>query len=143
MNDNAAARGEIEKVLTALQESWNRHDVPAYAAMWQEDADFVNVLGMYLKGRAALQAELEFLHADFFRDSQVRLTRRQIRFLAPHIALVHVWWEMTGARGLPIRNPDGSRSGVFTHLMVSTPEGWRFAATQNTENAPMPGAPPR
>ncbi|MGA2182376.1 MAG: hypothetical protein ABSH47_05045 [Bryobacteraceae bacterium] len=83
------------------------------------------------------------MHADFFRDSQVRVVRNQIRFLAPHIALVHGRWETTGARGIPTRSPDGSRSGVFTHLMVSTPEGWRFAAAQNTETVPMQGAPAR
>jgi uncharacterized protein (TIGR02246 family) len=48
---------KIEAVLAALRESWNRHDMSAFASLFSENADFVNVLGMHLRGRPALEAQ--------------------------------------------------------------------------------------
>ena len=39
------AKAQIANVVAALADSWNRHDMVAYAAQFTEDADFVNVIG--------------------------------------------------------------------------------------------------
>ena len=69
MNDKTAVR-EIEAVFARQVELWNRHDVREYVALWAEDSDFVNVLGMHRHGRQELLAELEYLHAGRFRNTQ-------------------------------------------------------------------------
>jgi hypothetical protein len=51
------AKPKIEAVLSALQQSWNRHDVAAFAAQFTENADFVNVVGMHVRGRPAIEAQ--------------------------------------------------------------------------------------
>ena len=50
------ARSQIANVVDGLTESWNRHDMEAYAAQFAEDADFVNVIGMHWRGRAEIEA---------------------------------------------------------------------------------------
>ena len=47
-----SARG----VSDGFVDAWNRHDVAAFAALYAENADFVNVLGVWLRGSASLEA---------------------------------------------------------------------------------------
>lgn len=130
---------EIEAVFKTMAEHWNRHDTKAYAALWKEDSDFVNVVGMHRGNRRELLAELDYLHADRFKNSQIRLERHKIRMLNPDIAIAHLWWEMSGDPGVPGHPTQGGmRRGIFTHVLERTPEGWRFVASQNTDVLPIP-----
>ncbi|MBZ4418968.1 DUF4440 domain-containing protein [Myxococcus sp. RHSTA-1-4] len=52
---------DLRALMTDLDLRWKQRDVPAYLAHFAEDADFVNRAGTWLKGRAALQAQLQWL----------------------------------------------------------------------------------
>lgn len=137
--NNKTAIQEIEAVFARLAELWNQHDVREYVALWAEDSDFVNVLGMHRHGRQELLAELEYLHAGRFRNTQIRIERHTVKLLTGELALVHLWWEMNGDPGMPGHpTENGRRRGIFTHVMRLTPEGWRFVASQNTDVLPIP-----
>jgi hypothetical protein len=45
----------IRQTVMRLQEAWNRHDMKAFANLFAEDADFVNVAGAWWKGRAEIE----------------------------------------------------------------------------------------
>jgi uncharacterized protein (TIGR02246 family) len=136
-NNNQAAR-DIETVFQTMADLWNRHDTRAYTSLWKEDADFVNVLGMHRGSRKEMQAELDYLHAGRFKDTQIRLEHHKIRFLSPDCAVAHLWWEMSGDPGMPgYPVEDGRRRGIFTHVLERTPDGWRFVASQNTDVLPI------
>jgi hypothetical protein len=55
MPHGAAAQSSDEAAIRQVQvqqaEAWNRHDAPAYAALFSEDGDVVNVVGWWWKGR--------------------------------------------------------------------------------------------
>lgn len=42
---------------------WHRHDMPSFARLYAPDADFVNVIGQWLRGRAAIETQHVLLHA--------------------------------------------------------------------------------
>ena len=65
---SAEAKSKVETVLADLQESWNRHDMVTFAAQFTQDADFVNVLGMHLRGRSAIEAQHIAIHKTVFRN---------------------------------------------------------------------------
>ena len=39
---------EVERVVAAFAESWSRHDMEEFAELFAPDAEFVNVVGMWL-----------------------------------------------------------------------------------------------
>ncbi|MDX8512638.1 SgcJ/EcaC family oxidoreductase [Mesorhizobium captivum] len=45
------ALSKPEDVATAFADAWNRHDMDDFAALFSEDANFVNVVGMWWKNR--------------------------------------------------------------------------------------------
>ena len=58
---------EIRRVETEQQEAWNRHDAKAYASLFSDDGDCVNVVGWWWKGRAEIEKKLTAAYAFVFR----------------------------------------------------------------------------
>lgn len=118
------------------QQAWNEHDAHAYAALFAEDGDVVNVVAWWWKGRAEIESNLTRMFASNFRESTLALTRVDVRFLSQDIAIAHVRWTMTGAH-MPPGLPE-PREGLQT-LTVQRRDGkWLIAAFQNTNYVPPP-----
>jgi uncharacterized protein (TIGR02246 family) len=126
---------EIRKVETDLQEAWNRHDAKAFANLFAEDGDVVNVVGWWWKGRPEIEKKLTEAHALIFRESTLTDNEVHVRFLTPQIAVVHVRWSLIGHR-----NPDGTpgqlRKGIETHVLQKQERKWLISAFHNTDSIP-------
>lgn len=127
---------ELHAVAREMTESWNAHDMRRFAALFTDDADFVNVAGTHWKGREQIEAEHARLHIGQFRESVLAVDQVAVQFPTRDMALVHVLWNMRGDQ-----NADGSarqpRSGVFSWVAVRTQQGWRIRSAHNT-NKPAP-----
>src|ERR1700731_2997378 len=83
----ACAAGEAtdEAAIRALelqqQEAWNRHDAKAYAALFTEEGDCVNVVGWLWKGRAEIEKKLTDAYVYVFQQSVFTLGEVTVRFL--------------------------------------------------------------
>ena len=126
---------EIRRVETDLQEAWNRHDAKAFANLFAEDGDVVNVVGWWWKGRPEIEKKLTEAHAFIFRESTLTDNEVHVRFLTPQIAVLHVRWSLVGHR-----NPDGTpgqpRKGVETHVLQKQTSKWLICAFHNTDSIP-------
>src|SRR5580658_3018493 len=61
------ATATVKSVVASLAESWNRHDMTAFAAAFAEHADFVNVIGMHWQGRQEIEIKHAQTHRTIFR----------------------------------------------------------------------------
>jgi uncharacterized protein (TIGR02246 family) len=137
--DEAAIR-QLEK---QQEEAWNAHDARAYANLFTEDGDCVNVVGWWWKGRAEIEKKLTDAYLFVFRESVLTIKEVEIRFPGPDIAVAHVRWTMTGAR-TPKGIPE-PQQGIQTHLLQKEGGKWLIAAFQNTNavpEMPFPKGPP-
>jgi uncharacterized protein (TIGR02246 family) len=125
----------VESTLEALCETWNRHDMDAMAALFTEDADFVNVVGMHFRNREQIVAAHRELHKNRFARTHLRQLHCDVAFLTPDIALAHVVWKMSGDLGAP---GGGLRRGTMTHVLVRRNDRWYLRATQNTDIVYIP-----
>ena len=130
-------------VQTRQQEAWNKHDAKAYASLFTENGDCVNVVGWWWKGRAELEQKLTAAYAFVFRESVLTITNVDVRLLMPTVAIAHVRWTMTGAR-----TPQGYakvQQGIQTLTLLKSDGKWLIAAFQNTTaipETPFPQGPP-
>jgi len=137
-DDRAADESAIREVVGAgQQEAWNRHNAKAYAALFAEDADTVNVMAWWWKGRAELESNLTRMFANIFRESTLTFTQVDVRFLTPEIAIAHAHWTMTGAH-MPPGLPE-PREGLQTLTLQKRNGKWLIAAFQNTNYVAPPG----
>lgn len=125
--DEAAIR---DLVGTRQQEAWNQHDAHAYAALFAEDADVVNVVGWWWKGRTDIESNLTRMFSSIFRESTLTFDKVDVRFLRPDIAIAHAHWTMTGAH-MPAGLPE-PREGLQTMTLQKRNGQWLIAAFQNT-----------
>src|SRR4051794_22666896 len=95
-----AAGADDEKLIrdgiVRWQEAWNKHDAKAGAALFAEDADFVNVNASFWKGRTEIEDSHARLFADMFKDSTFQALETIVRFPLPDVAIAHVKWDIRG-----------------------------------------------
>jgi uncharacterized protein (TIGR02246 family) len=143
----ATAQQQDESAIRQLQArqaaAWNRHDAEAYAKLFAEDGDVVNVVGWWWKGRPEIERKLKAGFAFVFAQSTLTITDVDVRFLNPALAIAHVRWTMTGAKtppGLP-----EPREGIQLQILTKQAGEWMIASFQNTNSVPempFPQGPP-
>lgn len=133
--DRARDESEIRQLQARQQDAWNRHDAKAYAALFSDDGDVVNVVGWRWKGRREIERQLTAAYAVVFRDSRLTIADVEVRFLARDVAIAHVRWTMEGARTPPsIPEP---RQGIQIQVLQKRGAEWRIVAFQNTNSLPQ------
>jgi uncharacterized protein (TIGR02246 family) len=129
----------VRRLIKAFVDSWNRHDMTMLAALFAEDADFVDVFGNWFKDRVAIEQALAQRHATVFKDSLFAEKDFAVRFLKPDVAIVHSVIELSGATDRQGRElPPGL--GVITAVIQGVTGGWRIIALQNTAIAAQQSA---
>lgn len=114
--------------------AWNHHDAAAYAALFTEDCDVVNVPGWWWKGRKTLEKNLSAAYSLAFRNSRLTIISVDVRFLSDDIAIAHARWTMTGAKMPPgIPTPE---KGIQTLVFKKQFGKWLITGFQNTLSLP-------
>lgn len=132
-------RAELDRMAESLATAWNAADGAAFGKGFTEDADFVNILGMHLVGRASISQQHQLIFDGIYRGSRntfkVAKTRQvgDSAVVALFEAHLHV--------------PEGPKAGdldtLATAVLVRDSSGWHIASFQNTLKQDPPGAPPR
>lgn len=100
-----------------------------------EDADFVNVVGIWWRDRRAIEDAYAFAHRTFFRNSRLQIDDVAVKHLRRDLVTVHSTWTLSGQE-----EPDGSvgqpRRGILLFVASQEPDGWRLRTAQNTAIVP-------
>ncbi len=120
----------------AFAAAWNARDADALAALFEPDAEFVNVVGLWWHDREAIRRAHAYGLAVIFPDSTLAVVRTRAKALAEGVAVVHALMRLTGQSAVgDVRQP-GERRTVFSFVMRRGAEGWRCASAQNTDVVP-------
>lgn len=139
MNDD---REKIENVVRSFGDCWNRHDMEAFAQLFAEDAEFVNVVGLWWKGREEIKRAHAAIHATMFKHSRLAIGDIEIRFVKPDVAIVRSSWELTGHVG-PSGEALPARKGILVNLVTRIEDYWKIIDSQNTDIIEGVLAPPQ
>jgi uncharacterized protein (TIGR02246 family) len=125
-------RAAGESVVHAFSECWKRHDMEAFAELFAADAEFVNVVGMWWKGRAEIKAAHEFTHATMFKSSRLTILETSVRFPAPQLAIARSRWLLENHVS-PDGEPLPARNGVLVNVLALQGGRWLIIDAQNTD----------
>lgn len=125
-DNHAADEAAMRDAVKQLETGWNTKSGALFAKPFAEDADYVVINGMYIKGRAAIESGHQRIFDTIYKDTNLTLTVKQIRFLRADVAVVHVDGRRTGP------TKEAAQEAILTLLMTKEKQGWVIAAFQNT-----------
>src|SRR2546429_275985 len=82
---DASDQEEIRAVAMQFFEAWSHHDMKAFAGLFTDDADWINIVGMHWRGNAH-----EMFHRTIFQKTEMTPTEVGIRGAASDVAVAVV-----------------------------------------------------
>jgi uncharacterized protein (TIGR02246 family) len=131
---------EPSVLATRFADAWNAHDMHAFADLFEEDARFVNVVGMFWKSRTEIEAAHRATHETIFRNSHFEIDSTERHALGDGCVALHARWRLSGLPGPD--GKEGEREGILLLVARDTSTGWRIAVAQNTDIVAGVVAPP-
>jgi uncharacterized protein (TIGR02246 family) len=104
----------------------------AFGQLFYDDADFVNVVGLQMRGRLSIQRHHSAIHADAYRNSTLRVVVEYAREIAPSVIIAHVRTQLEG----DARAPGQARHSLLTLVVERRAGEWRIVAAHNTGIVP-------
>ncbi|WP_430389913.1 SgcJ/EcaC family oxidoreductase [Dyella sp. 20L07] len=126
--DAAAARATVSDI----ERAWNQHDMDAFANLFAEDADFVNIEGTRWRGRAAIKEAHAFVHSTIFKNSHLTVDDTTVRQLSQDVIVTRSVWRLDGQTTMKGATVPG-RTGILTNVLVRSGSRWVIAVAQNTD----------
>ena len=125
--DDNAVRGILKDQETA----WNKHDMKAFTRAFRDDAQGINVVGMYWQGKAEFSKHLTDFHATFLKNCEEYLEEVQVHSIGEGYAIAVSIWKVDAFIG-----PGGVEIPACRHRSTSVlakgADGWEVVHFHNT-----------
>lgn len=119
----------------AFARAWMDRDASALAALFSEDADFVNVVGLWWENASDIRKAHHYGLTTFFRDSRLTVGRVKLRLIGDGAAVVQARLTLTGQIAQDGQTA-GTRRTILTTVLERRADGWIAVAAQNTDIVP-------
>ena len=134
MGAEATPQGLVDAFATAL----NSADAEALGALFSEDAEFVNILGMRMHRREGIVDGHAWALAGPLRGRQVRFDSVDELAVTDDVVVLHGHCVRQRRPDAPVEGlPDGT--SVLAFVTRRAAGGWEIVAATNVTEAPVPG----
>jgi uncharacterized protein (TIGR02246 family) len=138
--NNIVSMRRPEDVAEAFQTAWNLHDMAALAALFCQDATFVNRFGHYVRGVQEIVALHAPIHETIYRDSTLENEVVTAIALGEGAAVVHFWSRLRVGAAHPA-GPHAVDTQILAVLRLEA-DRWFIQALENvTLTNPRTGEP--
>lgn len=118
-----------EDIPLAFQATWNNHDMKAFAALFHQDATFVNRFGHYVKGIDEIITLHQPIHETIYSDSTLENELIDVTSLTNDICISHFWSRLTAGLAHP-QGPHQIDTLLLT-VLVKQNNSWCIQALEN------------
>lgn len=127
-----------EDIPLAFQIAWNNHDMKAFAALFHQDATFVNRFGHYVKGVDEIVALHQPIHETIYSDSKLENELIDITPMSDDICISHFWSRLTAGVAHP-QGPHQIDTLILT-VLIKKNNSWYIQVLENvTLTSPRTG----
>jgi uncharacterized protein (TIGR02246 family) len=118
----------ILRVIAGLEKAWNNADGEDYGLWFQDDAEFVNVWGMYARGRKQIAEGHDLIFRTVYARSTLQIVPMNMRAISDEVAVAHMRARLSVPRG-PMT---GDHDALPSATLVREAGAWKIAAFHNT-----------
>lgn len=120
-----------EDIPRLFVENWNDRRADLLAELFEEDADFVNVVGLWWENRADIYKAHNYGLKVIFNNSTLKAGKTKIKMLSENIAVINTRFQLSGQstkKGIA-----GDRLNIITFVVRKKGEHWLCVSAQNTD----------
>jgi len=125
-----------EDIPRAFTDAWNARDAAGIASLFEPDADFVNVTGLWWEDQASIEQAHAWGFEKIFGASTLRLGRVKVRHLGESVAVVHARVTLEGQTPVGVVRSPGRRVTLFSFVARSVAGAWSCVSAHNTDVVP-------
>ncbi|MHA6692114.1 SgcJ/EcaC family oxidoreductase [Devosia sp. A449] len=133
---NYSPLNEQESIARVFVEAWGQRDADKLASLFDDDAEFVNVTGLWWHDRAAIRKAHAYGFEHIFDASTLRLVELKVKSLTDAIAVVHARVRLEGQTATPEGARPAVRHTILSFVVHRRDDGWSCASAQNTDIVP-------
>ena len=122
-----------EDIPAAFVRAWNARDPDALASLFDEDADFVSVTGLWHDRESLRKAHADGLQRN---ASTLAVDATKVKRLSPDIAAVHARLTSSGQSPDGAVTQPGPRTTIVTFVVHRIGERWLCASVHHTDVVP-------
>jgi uncharacterized protein (TIGR02246 family) len=127
----ALEQKQLRTVVTGWEDAWNRHDMTALANLLADDADWINIVGMYWRDKVAVVKAHEVYHRTFFRTTGNEFTEIDLRPVTSDVVLAVVTIKL-GDFTPPDGRPRIGTQDRLSLVLAKRAGVWRIVHGHNT-----------
>jgi len=129
--NRAKDEAAINKQVDAMVYCWNNHNYDDMKNYTTENTDWVNVVGMWWKGRSESQYAHQAYHNTFLKTSICEKKSVSIRFITEDVCVAHVELYFTGGDPAPDGTKPKPNDDLSTLIFVKQKGKWLLTAGEN------------
>ncbi len=136
MSDRSKKATEPEQIPVLFTEAWMQRDADMLASLFAEDAEFVNVVGLWWHNREDIREAHAYGFEKIFGNSDLVLRKTKVKYFSDDIAVVHARMRLKD------QSPKGNvkaptlRQNIFTFVVQKRDRYWICVSAHNTDIVP-------
>ncbi|WP_188467356.1 SgcJ/EcaC family oxidoreductase [Marivirga lumbricoides] len=115
--------------------AWNNRNATDLANLFDENAEFVNVVGLWWHNKADIFKAHDYGLKNLFSNSELSIRKVKTKFLSDDIAVVHARLHLEGQTEIKSQTPQ-ARNTIFTFVVQKKKQGWICVSAHNTDIVP-------
>ena len=124
-------------------DSWNARDADRLASLFEADAEFVNVTGLWWHDREAIREAHAYGFDTIFSESTITLLEKRVKWIhgrptegGSAACVVHAKMRLEGQSSVGDIERPGTRRTLFSFVVRRADGTWACASAHNTDIAP-------
>jgi len=125
-----------EEIPLLFIKAWNERNADGIAALFDKDAEFVNVVGLWWHTREDIRKAHDYGLKVIFNHSGLKIRKTKVKHLSETIAIVHAKMHLSGQTTHAQGSLPGNRNTIFSFVVHHRDRGWVCASAHNTDIVP-------
>ena len=125
-----------EQIVEVFVDAWNERDAHTLASIFIDEAEFVNVTGLWWHNKKAIFKAHDYGLKVIFNNSTLKIIRTKVKYLTDEVAIIHAKTSLVNQTSLREDEKTLKRSNILIFVVKKENDIWRCHATQNTEIIP-------
>ncbi|MGN8225588.1 YybH family protein [Gracilimonas sp. BCB1] len=136
MSKNYKKASNPEQIPALFTDAWMKRDADMLASLFTEDAEFVNVVGLWWHNREDIKEAHAYGFDKIFGDSDLVLRESRVKYLSDEIAVVHARMRLKNQTPKGEVNTPSLRQNIFTFVVQKLESSWICVSAHNTDIIP-------